>query len=228
MSSAASPRRRCCINSAAGDCEEIRRFLSERLQVTGEVLDEHYFAWEDCRSLAAGQFGEEEIEQLEKGGSDAIICALGAMIQYLTQTQKHGLESLTHLEVYSDDQYMTLDLTARRNLELTKTLRTGERRGTLLWVLDQTRTPMGKRLIRSVLEKPLLNPTAINKRLNAVGELLGDSIRLDNIREILKDIFDMGAADHPASSTARLPRGRCARCSPPLKSCRSSSRRWER
>ena len=113
------------------------------------------------------------------------------MIQYLTQTQKHGLESLTHLEVYSDDQYMTLDLTARRNLELTKTLRTGERRGTLLWVLDQTRTPMGKRLIRSVLEKPLLNPTAINKRLNAVGELLGDSIRLDNIREILKDIFDM-------------------------------------
>ncbi len=179
------------LNSAAGDCEEIRRFLSERLQVTGEVLDEHYFAWEDCRSLAAGQFGEEEIEQLEKGGSDAIICALGAMIQYLTQTQKHGLESLTHLEVYSDDQYMTLDLTARRNLELTKTLRTGERRGTLLWVLDQTRTPMGKRLIRSVLEKPLLNPTAINKRLNAVGELLGDSIRLDNIREILKDIFDM-------------------------------------
>ena len=179
------------LNSAAGDCEEIRRFLSDRLQVTGEVLDEHYFVWENCRSLAAGQFGEEEIEQLEKGGSDAIICALGAMIQYLTQTQKHGLESLTHLEVYSDDQYMTLDLTARRNLELTKTLRTGERRGTLLWVLDQTRTPMGKRLIRSVLEKPLLNPTAINKRLNAVGELLGDSIRLDNIREILKDIFDM-------------------------------------
>ena len=168
------------LNSAAGDCEEIRRFLSDRLQVTGEVLDEHYFVWENCRSLAAGQFGEEEIEQLEKGGSDAIICALGAMIQYLTQTQKHGLESLTHLEVYSDDQYMTLDLTARRNLELTK-----------LWVLDQTRTPMGKRLIRSVLEKPLLNPTAINKRLNAVGELLGDSIRLDNIREILKDIFDM-------------------------------------
>ena len=86
---------------------------------------------------------------------------------------------------------MTLDLTARRNLELTRTLRSGERRGTLLWVLDQTKTPMGKRLIRSVLEKPLLNPTAINKRLNAVGELLGDSVRLDNIRQELRDIFDM-------------------------------------
>ena len=113
------------------------------------------------------------------------------MIHYLTQTQKHGLESLTHLEIYSDEQYMTLDLTARRNLELTRTLRSGERRGTLLWVLDQTKTPMGKRLIRSVLEKPLLNPTAINKRLNAVGELLGDSVRLDNIRQELRDIFDM-------------------------------------
>ena len=113
------------------------------------------------------------------------------MIYYLTQTQKHGLESLTHLEIYSDEQYMTLDLTARRNLELTRTLRSGERRGTLLWVLDQTKTPMGKRLIRSVLEKPLLNPTAINKRLNAVGELLGDSVRLDNIRQELRDIFDM-------------------------------------
>ena len=66
------------------------------------------------------------------------------MIHYLTQTQKHGLESLTHLEIYSDEQYMTLDLTARRNLELTRTLRSGERRGTLLWVLDQTKTPMGK------------------------------------------------------------------------------------
>ena len=101
------------------------------------------------------------------------------------------MESLTHLEIYSDEQYMTLDLTARRNLELTRTLRSGERRGTLLWVLDQTKTPMGKRLIRSVLEKPLLNPTAINKRLNAVGELLGDSVRLDNIRQELRDIFDM-------------------------------------
>ena len=154
-------------------------------------MDEEYFDWERCRKLSADQFGSEEIAQLENSGQQSVIFALGAMIHYLTQTQKHGLESLTHLEIYSDEQYMTLDLTARRNLELTRTLRSGERRGTLLWVLDQTKTPMGKRLIRSVLEKPLLNPTAINKRLNAVGELLGDSVRLDNIRQELRDIFDM-------------------------------------
>ena len=179
------------LNLPAGSCEPLQKFLSDRLQVTGEILDEEYFDWERCRKLSADQFGSEEIAQLENSGQQSVIFALGAMIHYLTQTQKHGLESLTHLEIYSDEQYMTLDLTARRNLELTRTLRSGERRGTLLWVLDQTKTPMGKRLIRSVLEKPLLNPTAINKRLNAVGELLGDSVRLDNIRQELRDIFDM-------------------------------------
>ena len=179
------------LNLPAGSCEPLQKFLSDRLQVTGEILDEEYFDWERCRKLSANQFGSEEIAQLENSGQQSVIFALGAMIHYLTQTQKHGLESLTHLEIYSDEQYMTLDLTARRNLELTRTLRSGERRGTLLWVLDQTKTPMGKRLIRSVLEKPLLNPTAINKRLNAVGELLGDSVRLDNIRQELRDIFDM-------------------------------------
>ncbi len=179
------------LNLPAGSCEPLQKFLNDRLQVTGEILDEEYFDWERCRKLSADQFGSEEIAQLESSGQQSVIFALGAMIHYLTQTQKHGLESLTHLEIYSDEQYMTLDLTARRNLELTRTLRSGERRGTLLWVLDQTKTPMGKRLIRSVLEKPLLNPTAINKRLNAVGELLGDSVRLDNIRQELRDIFDM-------------------------------------
>lgn len=179
------------LNLPAGSCEPLQKFLSDRLQVTGEILDEEYFDWERCRKLSADQFGSEEIAQLENSGQQSVIFALGAMIHYLTQTQKHGLESLTHLEIYSDEQYMTLDLTARRNLELTRTLRSGERRGTLLWVLDQTKTPMGKRLIRSVLEKPLLNPTAVNKRLNAVGELLGDSVRLDNIRQELRDIFDM-------------------------------------
>ena len=179
------------LNLPAGSCEPLQKFLSDRLQVTGEILDEEYFDWERCRKLSADQFGSEEIAQLENSGQQSVIFALGAMIHYLTQTQKHGLESLTHLEIYSDEQYMTLDLTARCNLELTRTLRSGERRGTLLWVLDQTKTPMGKRLIRSVLEKPLLNPTAINKRLNAVGELLGDSVLLDNIRQELLDIFDM-------------------------------------
>ena len=111
------------LNLPAGSCEPLQKFLSDRLQVTGEILDEEYFDWERCRKLSADQFGSEEIAQLENSGQQSVIFALGAMIHYLTQTQKHGLESLTHLEIYSDEQYMTLDLTARRNLELTRTLR---------------------------------------------------------------------------------------------------------
>lgn len=178
------------MNPAAAECSEITSFLKERLHLHADVAPEELFEWESCRELANRQFGQEQLEQLEETDSP-VIAALGAMIAYLTQTQRHGLESLTHLEIYSDAQYMTLDLTARRNLELTQTLRSGEKKGTLLWVLDQTKTAMGKRLIRSVIEKPLLNPTMINKRLNAVGELLEDSIRLDNIREVLRDIFDL-------------------------------------
>ncbi len=178
------------MNAAAAECKEIEIFLKEKLHLEADVLDDSLFEWKNCCKIAQEQFGAEPILQLEQERSP-ILMALGVMISYLTQTQRHGLESLTHLEIYSDAQYMTLDLTARRNLELTKTLRSGEKRGTLLWVLDKTKTAMGKRLIRSVIEKPLLNPTMINKRLNAVGELLEDTIRLDAIREVLQDIFDL-------------------------------------
>lgn len=178
------------MNAAAAECKEIEIFLKEKLHLEADVLDDSLFEWKNCCKIAQEQFGTEPILQLEQERSP-ILMALGVMISYLTQTQRHGLESLTHLEIYSDAQYMTLDLTARRNLELTKTLRSGEKRGTLLWVLDKTKTAMGKRLIRSVIEKPLLNPTMINKRLNAVGELLEDTIRLDAIREVLQDIFDL-------------------------------------
>lgn len=179
------------LNASAGECQQIQNFLNEKFHIKGEVLDDSYFSWDICYKMTEQQFTSNNIKQLNLEGASPIIYALGAMIQYLTQTQRHGLESLNHLEIYSDEQYMTLDLTARRNLELTKTLRSGEKKGTLLWALDKTKTPMGKRLIRSVIEKPLLNPTSINKRLNAVGELKEDSIRLENIVDILQDIFDL-------------------------------------
>ena len=179
------------LNESAGECALIQNFLNDRLHIKPEILPDSFFTWDVCYRTVAAQFPDCDIRQMSREGQNVIIYALGAMIEYLTQTQKHGLESLQHLELYSDDQYMTLDLTARRNLELTRTLRSGEKKGTLLWVLDKTKTPMGKRLIHSVIEKPLLNPTTINKRLNAVGELLSDSIRLDQIRGILQDIFDL-------------------------------------
>ena len=179
------------MNKEAGKCAQINKFITERLHIQPEVLGEQFFDLLNCRKLAVQQFGERVLEEVLSQKDPPVIYVLGAMVSYLTETQRHGLESLGELQLYSDEQYMTLDINARRNLELTQTLRTGEKVGTLLWVLDKTKTPMGKRLIRSVIEKPLVNPTSINKRLNAVGELISDSIRLDNIRETLSDIFDM-------------------------------------
>ena len=179
------------LNKQAGQCRPITDFLNERLHVQGEVLDQSWFEWETCCRAVQEQFSSETTQKLTADQDSPIVYALGAMLQYLVQTQKHGLESLTSLDIYSDNQYMTLDLTARRNLELIQTMRNGERRGTLLWVLDKTQTPMGKRLLLSQIVKPLINPTAINKRLNAVGELRNDTIRLDDIREVLRGIFDL-------------------------------------
>jgi DNA mismatch repair protein MutS len=102
-----------------------------------------------------------------------------------------GLERMNRLQLYSDAQYMQLDASTRRNLELTETMRGKEKRGSLLGVLDRTRTAMGKRLIRSWIEQPLVNPTHILRRHNAVEELLGDVILRGDLREMLADIHDI-------------------------------------
>ena len=117
--------------------------------------------------------------------------AVSSMLQYLSQTQKNGLERLLSIQFYHENQYMNLDLIARRNLELTQTMRTGEKRGSLLWVLDQTRTAMGKRMIKSFIEQPLNNPAIINKRLNAVEELYREGILRQEIIFSLGGIFDL-------------------------------------
>lgn len=103
----------------------------------------------------------------------------------------NGLERINNLDIYSDVQFMQLDLTARRNLELTETLRNKEKRGTLLWVLDHTKTAMGKRLIRNWIEQPLINPAQIIRRHNAVNELVNDPMLRGDLIDYLKDIYDL-------------------------------------
>ncbi len=117
--------------------------------------------------------------------------ALGALLAYLYETQRKGLERITEVHFVNAKQYMMLDLNTRRNLELVQTMRTGEKRGTLLWVLDKTKTAMGKRMLRRFLEKPLLNPAAIDKRLNAVDELYQDTILRCDLSELLGGVFDL-------------------------------------
>ena len=113
------------------------------------------------------------------------------MLEYLSRTQITGLERMEEIRIYSQAKTMRLDLNTRRNLELLETMRSKERRGSLLWVLDKTKTAMGKRLIRTWLEQPLLSPAGITLRQNAVEELFENRPLLDDVTEALTGIFDL-------------------------------------
>ena len=117
--------------------------------------------------------------------------AAGAMLQYLQETQKSDLEHFTHLYPYLTSKYMLLDSSTRRNLELTETLREKQKRGSLLWVLDKTKTAMGGRLLRSYIEQPLIEKADMECRLDAIEELNGDSFSRDEIREYLNPVYDL-------------------------------------
>lgn len=170
---------------------EMGAFLKERLHCCADVIGETAFLGDIPKKLITDQFGLAVCEPDGAAAEQEIICALGGLLHYLQETQKTGVERLIALERYSEDRYMMLDATARRNLELIQTMRSGEKRGSLLWVIDKTKTAMGKRKLRRYLEQPLCNPVMIEKRLNVVSELRDDTIlRLDLI-DLLGKIYDM-------------------------------------
>ncbi len=168
----------------------LSEFMKERLGASAELLEEEKFNPASAALAVSEQFHKTP-EGLGLSGKPEIAGALGALLGYLKETERTGLESMDELDLYSGEQYMKLNLTTRRNLELLETMRTKEKRGSLLWVLDRTRTAMGKRLIRNWVERPLMSPAKIGRRLNAVEELVGDSILRDNLSEQLSGIHDL-------------------------------------
>ena len=178
------------VNEAAFFDETLHTFLTERLQCHVEKRGAASFRFESCERLIRQQFGEDATARLPKENPAAIL-ALGALIEYLHETQKTDLSHVDDLEYYREGQFMELDLATRRNLELTETLRSKEKRGSLLWVLDKTKTAMGGRLMRSWLERPLLSCSAINRRLNAVSALVEDSVAQQELTLALGGIADM-------------------------------------
>ena len=162
-------------------------FLTQRLECRCENGGEARFRPDAARSAVEKQF---------PGQADALPCpaalqAVGGLLSYLYETQKTDLSHIASLSWYTAGQFMELDLTARRNLELTETLRTKEKKGSLLWVLDKTRTAMGRRLIRAWMERPLLSPAAISRRLGAVEDLVNDAICREETARILREITDL-------------------------------------
>lgn len=119
------------------------------------------------------------------------ICAAGALLEYLTETQKNSLQHINEIKSYHQESYMILDSATRRNLELTETIRSKSKKGSLLWLLDKTNTAMGARLLRNWIQQPLIDASSINKRLDAVDEMFHDMILLDSLKEKLRDIYDL-------------------------------------
>ena len=165
--------------------------LKSRLGICIYSLDAWYFDDELCKRTLMDHFQTITLSGLGLADYPNGIIAAGALFQYLFETQKNSLSHMTEITPYLADRYMMIDSSSRRNLELVETLREKQKRGSLLWVLDKTKTAMGARLLRSYVEQPLIDADDINERLDAVEELNKKAIIRDEIREYLNPVYDM-------------------------------------
>lgn len=179
------------MNAASSVSHEIKDFIVKRMNSSAELLAEERFNYNDCLKTVLHHFKKDSLEQFNFEFANSAVRALGVALQYLYETQKTDLENIREIDYYSGARYMRLDLAARRNLELTQTMRNREKKGTLLWVLDNTKTAMGKRLIRSWVEQPLLSCAQISRRHNAVDELCESTELRQDIIEHLSGIYDL-------------------------------------
>lgn len=165
--------------------------LKYRLGITIYSLESWYFDDDTCKTTLLRHFKTASFEGLGLQDYNCGIIASGALLLYLYETQKNSLEHLTRINPYSTDRFMILDSSTRRNLELVETLREKQKKGSLLWVLDKTKTAMGARLLRSYVEQPLIEKEAINQRLDAITELNKDFITREELREYLNPVYDL-------------------------------------
>ena len=172
------------------DMEPIEDALFRRLNCCVNEGDAELFRQEAAGALLERHFGGD-LARLGIAGMPGAIASAGALLQTLLNVQKNDLKHIRELQYYSTGKFMELDLDARRNLELTETMRSKEKRGTLLWVLDKTHTAMGGRMLRSWLEKPLLDPVEITRRHGAVEDLVDNMIVRGELEEALRDVTDL-------------------------------------
>ena len=165
--------------------------LKVRLHALISPLDERYFSDEDCEMTLRDHFHVQTMEGLGIDHMPCGICAAGALINYLFETQKTDLSHISHIRPYRTEMYMVLGTSTMRNLELTETLREKEKRGSLLWVLNHTKTAMGARMLRKWIEQPLLVKNEILRRLDAVEALTNDAVSSEELREYLSPVYDL-------------------------------------
>ena len=165
--------------------------LKGRLGISISALAPHYFDEELCKKTLCRHFSIASLDGMGLSDYFTGIIAAGAVMQYLVETQKTSLAHILSLVPYSSGKYMLLDRNTRRNLELVETLREKQKRGSLLWVLDKTRTAMGARKLRASLEQPLIDKETILRRYDAIDELNQNMITREELREYLNPIYDL-------------------------------------
>ena len=181
-------------------------YLKERLNICLYPLEPWYFDDDLCRRTLKEHFKTISLNGLGLEDVNAGTLAAGALFQYLYETQKNSLAQMTKINIYSADKFMLIDSSSRRNLELVETLREKQKRGSLLWVLDKTKTAMGARLLRSMAEQPLIDKSEIDERLDAVGELNKQAMLREELREYLNPIYDLERLVSKIGSNTANPR----------------------
>ncbi len=171
--------------------EQVTDFIRSRLHCSCDLLDEECFDLSKASANLMKHFGVASLSDLSLENAPAAVSVLGAVMDYLRSVQKTELENIKSIDFYGDSSFMRLDVSAMRNLEITETMRNREKRGSLLWVLDKTKTSMGKRMLRSWIEQPLIGIAGITKRHNAVSELYENPLLRNDLIEALSGCQDM-------------------------------------
>ncbi|MDE6024435.1 MAG: DNA mismatch repair protein MutS [Lachnospiraceae bacterium] len=166
-------------------------FTIDKLSITKSVVDSYYFDFDNTERLLKKHFSVNSLQGLGLSDFPVMVSASGALLQYLYDTQMNSLAHINSINIYSVDSYMVIDASTRRNLELTETIRDKQKKGSLLWVLDKTKTAMGARLLREYVEQPLMDQEAIEDRLVSIENLNVAMITREELREYLNSIYDL-------------------------------------
>ena len=179
------------INDGVLSLKDAVAFIKQKLKATVTLIEEGQFSAERHYEDICAQFSAQTLEQIGVDKERIGSCAVSGLFTYIKETQKALVGRFSKIQKHESDPVMTIGFTARRNLELVETLRNKERKGSIIWVLDKTRTSMGKRMLKTFIEQPLVNPVKIIERHNAVEMLIKNPVELGELGELLSGVYDI-------------------------------------
>ncbi|MGN0584441.1 MAG: DNA mismatch repair protein MutS [Ruminococcus sp.] len=179
------------LSENAAKLNSVMNFIKVKLQCTVTIRENHCFSIEENGGFVCEQFGVSSSEMLGLTPDGADFCAVCAVFDYIRETQKNNTGRFISIEICDSQSYLGLDLNARRNLELTETIRGKEKKGSLFWLINSAKTSMGRRMLKNWIEQPLVNPVKIMSRHEAVGALMKKSVSLSELRDMLDSVYDL-------------------------------------